>query len=326
MIDILDLRTRINGLKQQVSQCIISLSTPVAKIAEIAVELFGEAHVDYTGQDYLMIHFPQLEITNSRHHRHTLYDMYVKLIIVNEAQRRNICIRGTRSSVTVDEFDSSYAHSHLESGSFKGSFREFCIGTGPFFDVTERVREYGTSDIDSWYLYLYNLRSYLCWESLEGGPYMRIESIRATSLSVPDVVNRLFPGIAQEIPTGCLYFNEGEVRIDFTSPLLLALYDKHFARLTNSEYIAEEKQRSYASRFSSLMFKGEHVMPRLLPSPIGNRAVRTPVNVINNLNARLAERINQFNKTFIHDTNKLLYSGRLGEIPVLQSSQTDHLQ
>ncbi len=131
----------------------------------------------------VIIRFPSITITNGKGNSHEIKDLYVKWgfgpnFIIKEG------LRGMRASVTYMEYFSKYLHSHLNAVDLEHaaqSWPTFCLGTGDFANLNA---EWGTPDRkfvqEEFELLLYQLDAYVRWESLGGGPYIRISSISVT--------------------------------------------------------------------------------------------------------------------------------------------------
>lgn len=85
---------------------------------------------------------------------------------------------GTRTSVTGNEYRQRYMHSHLPSGF--GSCSSFCLGGGTPMSVmmSDLSMDFDMLKFD---FLLSQLDSYVRYESLEGGPHIRMEGIDSES-------------------------------------------------------------------------------------------------------------------------------------------------
>jgi len=320
-----ELRCRLTKAREDICACSISMAVPIASIAALAEEIFGEQRVSYqSGADNIIIHFPEIEITNKYKYTHIIRDLYMKLTIQNEDNRRMVYIEGTRSTLTIEEFDTQYSHSHLDSDSHLGEFSEFCIGTGRFFDVTQLVREYATSTIDNWYLYLYSLPSYLSWESLDGGPYMKIGNIRSHENSSEamsaDIVNK----VCHHLSTDYLFFHEGTIQLNHQHPGFIALCDKYYQSVSSVQQQAGDRQLRYEEDYCSFAFRGKPVQPKIFIPSTAPRHERMPLAIIEHARTRITDILQSFNAQLTHDTNQSIYKTRLGSIPILQPAQVSY--
>jgi len=129
---------------------------------------------DYHGYN-VIIRFPEITITNSRKMSHVIRDLYVKFAVGKDGLFRGH-INGTRATLTEDEYQAAYLHSHLTSlspGNIR--FSPFCTGEGQINQVIALLgRKF---DEVNFTLFCLHLKNYVAWESLEGHPYMHIEYI-----------------------------------------------------------------------------------------------------------------------------------------------------
>lgn len=125
-------------------------------------------------KDYvLMIYFPDINITNSQGHSHDIKDLYITLKFDDKGCKGHFF--GTRSTRTELELRSSYTHSHLGNNSRIGYLNRFCTGTGEInLCIANLISEFSSIRFKA---FLAILKPYLEWESLEGGPYIRISNI-----------------------------------------------------------------------------------------------------------------------------------------------------
>lgn len=154
-------------------------------------DYFGENRVDIIEtidtQTYTKVYiwFPKETISNSKGQKHTIYDLYIKIDFVNS---RFVDMRTIRTSFTLAELHSGYSHSHSPAEPYvhkeatictytRG--RSCCLGTGP---LGQLMGDYIDSNI-LMSLCIY-IEKWVRWESLEGGPYIRMEKIGNIGLEV----------------------------------------------------------------------------------------------------------------------------------------------
>lgn len=138
----------------------------------------------------LTIHFPEIEIKNSRDNRHLIRDLYVGLHLTSTYRIGNTSVTGTRSTRTIDEVNSNYVHSHLSSYDRALDFSHFCLGTGVINENLLLARDSDPSVNNFGYEILFeSLNSFVAWESLEGGPYARITNISSNSRRHTSIYN-----------------------------------------------------------------------------------------------------------------------------------------
>ncbi len=125
--------------------------------------------------------YPEFVITNSKGRRHTIKD----LIVLHSFNFSNGCIHpsqleGGRLSKTNLEILSGYQQSHLGSFSIWPTeplyISKFCVGSAT--DVSLMLAEFEVEmDFDRYELFLFCVDSMITWESLEGVPYIKMETI-----------------------------------------------------------------------------------------------------------------------------------------------------
>lgn len=162
------------------------------KIYSIVKEYYGEEHTDLQeiseddwkeGSDssYILIWFPEVEITNSREEKHTIRDLYVRLRINGEAHLG--AFEMTVATFTNAQWMSDYAHSHLPGIT---GFTTPCLGSGP---ITSTITILRSEDFDetSWEILCSQIEDFVKWESVEGGPYRYMKDITNKNMKVVEL-------------------------------------------------------------------------------------------------------------------------------------------
>lgn len=128
---------------------------------------------------FLFIHYPKVEISNSNGEKHTITDLYVAVPFGIDNATEKPYVRGpmlgTRMSRTTVERSVNFVHSHLPSSNILGYFNAFCLGSGTTA-MQSAINNLTPGDYteECFDAFLFQLDRYVCWESLEGGPYMFI--------------------------------------------------------------------------------------------------------------------------------------------------------
>lgn len=154
----------------------------------------------------IVIHFENIDITNSVGDTHNIKDLYVLLrLFTNVVGSFQLSINGTRHTVTSKELYQGYFHSHLPSVNNNESVylrssdnlyifqntnnNNFCLGSGP---ITNNIRDIyeGLTDEKAVMLML-NIQALVEWESLEGRPYNNFSNVYLNS---PRERNRYLQG------------------------------------------------------------------------------------------------------------------------------------
>ena len=160
-------------------------ATPTSLIKEIFSNYFGEDHVDFSTDSSLVITvwFPTRNITNSNGAHRTLRDIFIKVIFLPDGRLYNR-FKLARTTFDFEEFNSGYIFSHRSS--FKCSTPErflkeasilgdVCLGEGPLISLQNTMMaDFKQENIGQ---FCAQIDAYTEWESLEGGPYIRLSSI-----------------------------------------------------------------------------------------------------------------------------------------------------
>jgi len=177
-------------------------------ITKVFTDYYGEDRIDvrsYIGRErqiIVLIHFPQITISNSYKKSHIIKDLYVKYVFLEDGSLLDGPLYA-RSTFSSAEFLSNYEHSHVSlnprdhimlNGTSTGiqnasiRFSGVCLGSGPINNTISNLRhmfDYEGVRIDfKSSIYKINLLT-LCietdrnvrWESVEGGPYRRFANI-----------------------------------------------------------------------------------------------------------------------------------------------------
>lgn len=160
-------------------------------------DYFGKERVDIDS-NYIYIYFPVKDVTNSNNVKHTIYETFIKLchnfddreylsdhmLYYEHLDKNNsalilkiVGIRGLRTLVSKDEYTSGYSFSHFSRG--HGGWADCCLGGD-----SQPLRKFLHVNLDSEHkiiAFASALDSYLTWESLEGGPYIKISDIKSSN-------------------------------------------------------------------------------------------------------------------------------------------------
>lgn len=123
----------------------------------------------------VIVHFPEINIRNSRGNEHLIRDMYMKFKFSGLFLLLNMY--GVRVTKTWQEYNSNYNHSHMPSSAIcdKETQLDCCLGNTAYSNLVSFM--YGSLDENNFYMLFQQLGDYLSWESLEGGPYISIDNI-----------------------------------------------------------------------------------------------------------------------------------------------------
>lgn len=131
------------------------------------------------------IHFPNIIIENGKIN-HEITDLYVQIYLTEFYEFAGSGIYGIRGTSTYEEFSSGYSHSHL-SPSYKGRWSSFCVGSD-----TPIQRTLSGLVVDRWHednflSLLLQINGFVRWESLAGGPHIKITDIGSNGSSAHEL-------------------------------------------------------------------------------------------------------------------------------------------
>lgn len=199
------------------------------KILEIFNDFYGEENVDMQGfpsfdsfcdrvkagnhsrdslRDeyigFILVHFPEVKITNEHDRFVICKHFYVKVGI--KANGKSAGYFGiNRSEYQKSHLASDYMHSHC-SGIPKNDFTNFlspCLGKGPIRSTVSTLSI--SYDESIWELFCLELDRYMRTESINGGPYRRLENIGKSNRSSLVVSTFLMTDI---LNTGALVYSD----------------------------------------------------------------------------------------------------------------------
>lgn len=166
-----------------------------------------------------VIHFPIINITNSQNIKHVIRDIYVILPFRQHnfnllaTNRRTYAFRGT---VTEDEHFASYLYSHINGGklhqiisSNRVTRLEMCLGNAQPLG-SEFAHLISDFNPDKFLSSCLQIESFLSWESLEGGPYVKISTINKRE----EYINITPPSIYTSLPVSTIIKNIDSLEFD----------------------------------------------------------------------------------------------------------------
>jgi len=122
----------------------------------------------------ILMRFKNIEIKNSIEMTHQIGDMIVKMYGTCISSQDKVRVEmgssvyGTRMTFDITDALSNYQHSHIPSQ--MNNFNSFCTGD-QYYGSNGRIDEMEFESL------LHRLNELVRWESLEGGPHMRMENI-----------------------------------------------------------------------------------------------------------------------------------------------------
>lgn len=196
-------------IKEQIRNKYYTPTEEVLKVYEIFKSFFGETKVDFqVDKDFkdavetliaegenledtlnspllplcefsyiILVHFPNVTITNEKDNSVDIHDLYVKVPLDYTGKQAKI-FEMIVTTFTKVLYESNYTHSHLPSGSLshgKAYFQRPCLGGGPIGTTCSILRDENNENI--WRLFCVELARYVTVESIAGVPYYRMEYI-----------------------------------------------------------------------------------------------------------------------------------------------------
>lgn len=155
------------------------------------IDFFGEEYVDINEDEdnerlSILIYFPKLTITNEYNDNIEIKDTYVKIHVYKDGDLgKNIYLK--RAYYTYNQYQSHYIHSHCPRTSNPKYWGTFCLGTGPIKSTIDKIvrNVYNNKiDYDLYTLFATELKLILEVESINGGPYITLNSVKQYSPNV----------------------------------------------------------------------------------------------------------------------------------------------
>lgn len=167
---------------------------------------------------FILVHFPRVKITNEHNRFVYANHIYAKIPIAYNGSMINRFTLN-RSEYSMDHIEYNYMHSHISGIPFSDftHFRNPCLGSGPIRSTISSLNlEY---DEYLWGLFCLELDKYVHTESLEGGPYVRLENIHSnTRCSELSTSFR----VIKTLPFGIYRPSNKDMCKDFTRYLLMS--------------------------------------------------------------------------------------------------------
>ena len=161
----------------------LSPATFAKYLEKVAGDIFGQENVEAKVDDSnymvtLVIWFKEINIENSAEQQHLIRDLFVR-VKFNLLGNKVCNLSGidiNRATYTEKELYESYMFSHSNASSRSNSFAEgLCFGDTQLKQFIMNMMK--DNAVISVYPLLSALNEYFRWESLEGTPYKRIDSV-----------------------------------------------------------------------------------------------------------------------------------------------------
>ena len=147
---------------------------------EILDQQFGDLYCIKNDTE-LYLRFPELDVYNSVGESTKIREMIVHMSFTNEGTLARGILRGCVFKQTYNQSLVRYHFSHLprsilyQSYANYDDFSKFCLGSGNIIRTLSTLITEINPIVFS--CLLYEIESYLQWESLEGGPFIKMEEI-----------------------------------------------------------------------------------------------------------------------------------------------------
>lgn len=154
-----------------------SKDNPVLQVYNIICDFFGEELVDIDKQTgVILIRFPKVTVTNEFGRSIDITELWVKVPVSYDGSM-TVTPTMLRSEYTAVQFRSGYAHSHLhriDSNNWD-VWSTPCLGSGPIRNTISALVSRPSKEL--WELFCLELSKYVETESIEGVPYIRLETV-----------------------------------------------------------------------------------------------------------------------------------------------------
>lgn len=140
---------------------------------------------DIVEDTHIIIHFPEIEISNENKKSLKIYNLFTIFKFENYLTYDYIELHGWLMSPTRKQYLYDYAHSHLpisdtnykeDKYNLLNDSCPFCLGNGTLNKLICSWQDDFTN-ISIFECILYELENFVSWESLEGGPYIFLNKV-----------------------------------------------------------------------------------------------------------------------------------------------------
>lgn len=137
----------------------------------------------------VIIKFPHETVTNEVGRKTEIYNFFVKVMLKADGTLHHT--QATKTTYTENQLYSGYVHSHCPSLSTSRNdiqkWKSMCFGGGPINYTIEALKRTGY-DQRLWIGFAAELRQWVRTESVDGGPYFRMEHISKKYSEVTNVL------------------------------------------------------------------------------------------------------------------------------------------
>ena len=143
-------------------------------------QLYDNIINKYCNPTNIIIYFKEILVTNEYNKNHLIRDVFYKITFTPNLYIKNTHI--IRSTYTEKEIKAHYIFSHcpiFKSGENTSEWKILCYGSGPIKRTLDNLAN--GIDLDLYGLLCNEIINYLHTESVEGGPYIRLETVNNTN-------------------------------------------------------------------------------------------------------------------------------------------------
>ena len=258
-----------------------------------------------------VVKFDDITIENGRSKKHYIKGLLVKFRY--DTDTSNFAKpRGVRTTLSDVEIDCSYIHSHLpKRGNTILEYKSFCTGT----DSYEMARTMLNNNFSQPTLKMYLLQTidFLKWESLSGGPYIKIERINSrkvkynkhlSDIDIYDIrrtIDLYLPieGFDLEVGSNITVKNNDKLNISLTTAFKKQNLDSFLCVVSENgtEYVLDtmtvELNNNRRIRLGNVVWKNEPVKFKVVSQRTGD------INI-----PHTAQSVVKFAKNYIEDKIK----------------------
>lgn len=192
----------------------------------------------------LTIYFPEITIKNSKNKEHFIKDFYLS-VFFNKEFKIFTTLYGRRGLYTLEEFNTRYAHSHCSPDNYAWS--SMCVGSDT--PISNFIYDLASSSIPidepKLMKLLLLIKGYVDWESLEGMPHIRMETIPKNSTTITINFNEL------EVDSCYKTIKNSLNKIDHTNLVVFNKVNNFNVFNFNKEKLAEELSKVQFNRNES---------------------------------------------------------------------------
>ena len=176
----------------------------------------------------VIVHYPTVLVENERGQTEPITDLFVKVFPF-----RGDGIQALRSSLSTPQAKAGYVHSHLPRLYDRMLWQNWCLGSGPIRNTLRALSE-DNPDMGMVGLLCLELDTLVATESLQGGPYFRMEGLHSgytdyfnpqVNVNLTGTMSRRLPGFHTSTATAWFkeFLRKGELEFrECNGKILLA--------------------------------------------------------------------------------------------------------